>query len=254
MTTDIGRALNSLQDLSQVVSVTVLSAAAAAASAATVLAAFGVLPWLSLIVMFGDTVFEAGPFVQAGVAVMLTLLCTFFPSARRVMRIEAMRRDFTLKMDDVTRAYWMAHSADRTGVFKLSREFDAVRERLLFLRNHPDLQDLEPAVLEVAAQMSAEARELAKIYSDEKVAHAHELLEHRRAQAEEMSERISQAHGATAELRRILAEVEFDEDVVRSRAARLREELADLLPALDGPAAGGLPELRRSMIGVVPGE
>lgn len=254
MSSDVGRTLNNLQDVSQIVSVSLLSAAAAGTVAATVLAAFGVLPWLSVTVMYGAEVVDAGPVVQGGGAVLLALLCTFFPSARRVMRIEAMRRDFSLGMDDVTRAYWAAHAADRAGTFRMGREFDAVRERLLYLRDHPDLEDLEPKVLEVAAQMSAESRELARIYSDEAVNRARELLQHRRADAEEMSERIARAHGAVGEMRRLLADVEVEEEVVRSRLARLREELSDLMPAIEAAPDADLPALRRSMIGVVPGE
>jgi hypothetical protein len=51
----------------------------------------------------------------------------------------------------------------------------------------------------------------------------------------------------------MLADVEMDEEIVRSRIERLREELADLMPAVESPASD-LPALRRSMIGVVPGE
>ncbi len=254
MASEVGRTLNNLQDVSQIVSISVLAAAAAGSVGASVLAAFGVLPWLSLTVMYGERVIEAGPAVQGGGAVLLALLTTFFPSARRVLKVEAMRRDFTLGMDDVTRAYWAAHAADRAGAFRLAREFDAVRERLLFLRDHPDLADLEPAVLEVAAQMSAESRELARVYSDEAVNRARELLEHRRADAEEMSERIARAHAAVLEMRRLLEDVEVEEEVVRSRLSRLREELDELMPAIQAAPEAEIPVLRRSLIGVVPGE
>ena len=51
----------------------------------------------------------------------------------------------------------------------MSSEFDAVRERLAYLHDHHDLDSLEPSVLEVAAQMSHQSRELSDIYSDEKL-------------------------------------------------------------------------------------
>lgn len=253
MSSDLGRTLNRLQDWSQIVAIAVLATTASAAVAASVLAGFGLLPWASLTVLYGETTVDIGPFVQVGIAVFLTLLCAFFPSARRVLRLEVMHRNFSLSMEDVTRAYWAAHAADREGTFTLGREFDAVRERLMFLRDHPDLADLEPAVLEIAAQMGTESRELARIYSDENVKRAKEMLEHRRAEAETLTERVAAAHGATTELRRMLADVEMDEEIVRSRIERLREELADLMPAIESPASD-LPALRRSMIGVVPGE
>ncbi|MFC2968339.1 hypothetical protein [Acidimangrovimonas pyrenivorans] len=70
------------------------------------------------------------------------------------------------------RALARAHGGDREGVFALSSEFDSMRERLTHLRKHPDLSGLEPELLELAAQMSHLSRDLARVYSDEKVARA----------------------------------------------------------------------------------
>ena len=66
-------------------------------------------------------------------------------------------------MWDVAQAYQAAHAADRDGVFNLPSEFDSVRERIEHLRRHPDLGRLKPEILELAAQISHESRELAGV-------------------------------------------------------------------------------------------
>lgn len=224
------------------------------AVATTGLAAAGVLPWMEVAVRFGPyEPAHAGMAMQIGLTAIMLLLCSFLPSAVRVMRLEATHRDFSLRMEDVARAYWAAHAADRTGVFKLKREYDAVRERLRFLRNHPDLEDLDNDLLELAAQMGSESRELARIYSDERIARAKEHLSLRQHEAEELSRRITKAHTATAELRRLMNEVDIEEDVVRSQMSRLREDLVEIFPP-EVPDLGNRPEERRRHLGVVPGE
>ena len=114
-----------------------------------------------------------------------------------------------------------------------SSEFDAVRERLVFLRDHPDLGHLEPEVLEIAAQMSRTSEELATIYSDEKVSRAQSFLAERRFEAEKMEARIEEALETTRALRRFVDEVEMEESVAQSRLQQLRGELDQLLPKLD---------------------
>ncbi len=248
-----GAVLARVQIWSQVLAMALVAGGALAGVVSTKLAAAGVLPWMELPVRFGS--FEpafAGAAFQVGLTVILLLLCAFLPSAIRVMRLEATHREFALRMEDVARAYWVAHAADRTGVFKLQREYDAVRERLRFLRKHPDLEDLDHDLLEVAAQMGNESRELAQIYSDERVARAKEHLSIRQHEAELLSHRIAKAHAATAELRRMMEAVQMDEAMVRSRIARLREELAEIVPP-EVPDLGNRPEERRRRLGVVPG-
>ncbi len=51
------------------------------------------------------------------------------------MALENSHRRFSPGMQDVARAHAAAHAADRTGVFQLSSEFDALRERLAYLRD-----------------------------------------------------------------------------------------------------------------------
>jgi hypothetical protein len=195
-------------------------------------AAAGVAPWLELPARLGGQPVDAGPAVQLALTALLVGLCFFVPSNDRVMRLETSHRSFRVTMWDVARAYQSAHAADREGTFRLPSEFDSVRERIEFLRRHPDLGKLEPEVLEMAAQMSHESRELAEIYSGERVERARAFLRQRQEEAEEMQARVEGALAACREIRRWLERVETDEDTARTEMARLKAELADLLPGL----------------------
>jgi len=219
---------------SQRIAMFVLIVATVALFAASALAALDVLPWPDLFVLTaGGEPVAVGKWVLLGASVLLLLLTTLLPGSFRVLHLERSHRDFTIAMDDVARAYWMAHAADRAGTFGLSREFDAVRERFRFLREHPDLEDIQPELLELAAQMGAESRELARQFSDTKVTQAREMLEARRCDAAEMQERIAKAVAVTGQMKRMLAEVEMDEAMSRSALVRLREELDELLPRIE---------------------
>ena len=79
-------------------------------------------------------------------------------------------------MTDVSRAYGAVHAADRSDDFRLSNEFDSVRERPAYLRDHPDLSSLESSVLEVAAQMLHVSNELAEVYSNDRVTRPHDFF------------------------------------------------------------------------------
>ena len=100
-----------------------------------------------------------------------------------------------------------------------------MRERLEHLRRHPDLGKLEPEILEMAAQMSHESRELAEIYSTERVERARQFLRQRQEEADQMAERVSAASATCREIKGWLERVEIDEDRARSELARFREEL-----------------------------
>ena len=123
-------------------------------------AAIGFAPWLRLDVGLGDVSTDAGTAVQLALTLLLLGLCFFVPMNDRVMRLENSHRTFRVTMWDVAQAYQAAHAADRDGCFSLKSEFDSVRARLEHLRRHPDLGKLEPEILEMAAQMSHESREL----------------------------------------------------------------------------------------------
>ena len=206
---------------------------AAALAAATALAIAGLGPALHLDAAWnGEPIPDAGLWAEGLVAGLLLLLCAFLPANARMQRLERSHRDFHIGMEDVARAYALAHREDRSGAFTLSAEFDAVRERIAFLRHHPDLATLEPEVLEVAGQMSQIARDLARVYSDEKLARARAFLTQRQEENAALADRIRLAHYATAELKRWMQDVEADEKTVATQLERLERDLHDVLPAL----------------------
>ena len=215
------------------------------AGAAWVLAAaVGLAPWLRLDVGLGGVSTDAGPAIQLGLTLFLLGLCFFIPMNDRVMRLETSHRSFRVTMWDVAQAYQAAHAADRDGCFSLKSEFDSVRERLEHLRRHPDLGRLEPELLEIAAQMSHESRELGEIYSTERVERAKHFLQQRQEEADQMTARLRAASATCRELKGWLDRVDFEEDRVRSGLAQFKEELAPLLYALElGPV--GAPRLQR---------
>ncbi len=210
-----------------------ICAAALFAVTTTILSAFGILPWLSLQagLSTGATI-DAGLYVQAGLTALILMLVFYLPSNARMMALENTHRKFTMNMQDVAGAYQVAHAADRSGAFALSSEFDAVKERMAFLRDHPDLQSLEPQVLELAAQMSQISQELADTYSEAKVSRARTFLQQRQEEIEQFQHRIEEAQIIQHELRQWTRDIEIEESIAKSQLARLRDELFDLLPEL----------------------
>jgi chromosome segregation ATPase len=148
------------------------------------------------------------------------------------MRLENSHRRFELGMQDVARAYAIAHSADRDNLFQLSSEFDVVRERLAYLREHPELESLEPALLEMAAQMSHISRELADVYATDKVARAREFLKQRQEEVAQFNVRLENAKKLTSEMKHWVHEVELEESVAASQLQRLQDELREIMPEL----------------------
>lgn len=203
------------------------------AIAYTVACAFGLAPWLSFAATFGTVTYDqAGMWTQIALTVILATQFFFMPSAGRILSLERSHRDFKLSMEDVARAYHLCHTADRSGVFTMSSEFDAVRERLSYLRDHPDLDTLEPQVLELAAQMSQQSRGLADVYSDDKVERAKMFLRQRQEEAERQQQLIVEAHHALRGIRKWSQQVELEESVVASQLSQLEEQLEATLPAL----------------------
>ena len=125
---------------------------------------------------FTGTSYEAGVINSAPPAEIYALLGGQWPHSSFMVPGGVM---CSPTLTDITRAYGAVHAADRGDAFRFSTEFDAVRERLAYLRDHPDLSSLEPALLEVAAQMSHISKELAEVYSDERVNRARSFLEQR---------------------------------------------------------------------------
>lgn len=210
-----------------------ICAAALMAVSATLLSALGVLPWLSMQAGFGDgPVSDAGMFIQIGLTVLILMLAFYLPANARMMALENNHRKFALNMHDIRDAYQSAHAADREGLFMMSSEFDAVKERMAFLRHHPNLQSLEPEILEVAAQMSQISQELAETYGNTRINRARTFLQQRQEEIELFQQRLEEAQVIQNELRQWTREVEMEETIAKSQLTRLRDELFELLPEL----------------------
>ncbi len=199
----------------------------------TLMSLAGIAPWFEIDARYGGVTLPwAGVALQVGFTLFCVGLCFFLPASRRILRLEQSHRDFHMNMEDVARAYRTSHAADRAGLFRASSEFDSVRERINHLRNHPDLGALEPGVMEVAAQMSHESRELARIYSTEKVERAREFLRARQEEAARMDDTIKMARDTCDQLRHWLLEVQTEEALVRRHLGKLEADLLELLPQL----------------------
>ena len=233
METPLRRSALILQSVLQQVSILIVLALAASLGAWTLAAAFGLLPWLVLDMSLGAQPIEnAGMWLQIGLVALAVALAAYLPTNARVMALERSHRRFHLNMRDVAQAYAAAHRADREGVFTLPSEFDSIRERIAFLRDHPDLGDLEPSILEVAAQMSHVSRDLARIYSDSNVMRARDFLIARQQEIEDFNRRLDQAKALATEIRMWHDRVELDEAVAEAQLVRLCEELERVLPEI----------------------
>ncbi|WP_439104659.1 DNA repair protein [Celeribacter marinus] len=230
-----------LQHIFQTMTMWGVIAAAVVAWGAVIASATQLWPWIGLDMRFGsDTVFDAGPYVQTGLAILLTALCTYLPSVGRMLSLERSHRRFSVTMDDVVRAYQISHRSDRGRAFALSSEFDSVRERLLHMRDHPDLSRLEPEVLELAAQMSHTTRDFADLYSDERLERARAFLKERQHELNAFQEKLTMALSVTQELRRWQDDVEASEREANRQMDVLEKDLREILPSLgyelDDPA------------------
>ena len=237
MSETIRHALVSVQTVGQGLAMGVLGISAVALTLYTLACALGQAEWLVMPLQFGPLVVpQGGIWVQSVLMLLLILLCFYLPTNARILALETSHRRFQIGMRDVAMAYRKAHAADRKDVFTLSSEFDSVRERMAFLRDHPDLAELEPPILEVAAQMSHLSRELARTYSEANVARARDFLIQRQQDIEEFNARLEQAKAVANEMRLWVHRVELEESVAESQLARLCEELQEILPEI------GLPE------------
>ncbi len=224
---------------------------AIAMSAVTLMSAIGILPWLELQASWGgETVAQAGMYAQIALTILTIGLCFILPSGARVMALENSHRQFKITMDDIANAYTAVHSADRDGVFEMKTEFDQVRERLHFLRTHPDLGKLENDVLEVAAQMSQTSKDLADIYSDENVTRARSFLKQRQEEMDRFQDRLSYAQTIGEELKRIQHDLDMEEQLAAAQTESLREELAKLVPELARDAKAKMRDTVVKMSGV----
>ncbi|MGL6211823.1 MAG: DNA repair protein [Paracoccaceae bacterium] len=201
--------------------------------AASLAAAVGLLPWPQIALFFGGWPLpQAGMWLQLGLTGLFLALVFYLPANLRMARLERSHRSFAMGMEDVSHAYRMAHAADRAGVFALSGEFDTMRARLEHLRQHPDLAHLEPELLQLAAQMSHETRDLARAYSDDKVARARMFLQQRQQEAHALTDRLGIARRTCEELRRWLTDIESEERQAQVQIRRLEADLKEILPTL----------------------
>lgn len=217
----------------QRLSIAIITVAALGLAGYTIACALGAAPWLDLSLSFGNyALVEAGKIVQVSVTVLALTLLFYLPSHARMMALETSHRSFHMSMRDVARAYAASHQADREGVFTLSSEFDSIRDRIAFLRQHPDLDVLESDVMELAAQMSHISRELARTYSDSNVERARDFLIARQEDIAEFEDRVRMAKNVAEDLNRWRRRIELEESVALSQIEQLRSELADILPEL----------------------
>lgn len=204
-----------------------------AALAAALLAATGHLPWVHLPLRYGaQDLPQSGMWAQLALTALLCLICLFLPANARMARLERSHRSFAMGLEDVAHAYRLAHAADRAGVFALSGEFESMRARLAHLRDHPDLGQLEPELLQLAAQMSFQTRDLARTYSDDRVARARSFLQQRQEEVTALSDRITLARRTVDELRRWLTDIEAEERQAELQIKRLEADLREILPQI----------------------
>lgn len=176
-------------------------------------------------------------------AAMLSGLCLFIPSQQRVLQLELSHRNFSMTMSDIARAYNVAHQTDRAGVFRFQDEFDAIQERINFLKEHPDLDGLKLPVLEAAAKMSFASRGLALMYSDEKVTRARSFLTERQEDCAQLEAQIERARQINAELVQWAERIELGETAAMSHLEQLAKELNDTLERLNTNATNARPIL-----------
>jgi membrane protein implicated in regulation of membrane protease activity len=221
------------QEWAQAVAQGALVLLAAVLLAATLAAAFGQLPWPDLpLTIAGTPVPDAGMWAQVALTAVMVLLCAYLPANMRMSRLERSHRNFQIGMEDIARAYRIAHAADRAGVFALSGEFENIRARMQALRNHPELRALEPEILETAAVMSYETRQLAQAYSDEKVARARAFLTARQEDVDALTDRIATARRLSDDLLRWKTDVDAEEGQARLQIKRLIADLQEIMPGL----------------------
>lgn len=203
---------------------------------ATVLAALQIWPWIEVPLRWdGTEVAHAGVYAQIALTIIAVGLCFFLPSNWRILQLETSHRRFELSVDDITRAYHAAHAADREGVFGLADAFENTRERLAYLREHPDLGHLEPEILELAAKMSFISRDLAQAYSQDKVQRARAVLQERQHEIEQFNDRLVEAKAIHGEFSTWIKRLELEEDVARAHLAQLLDEMERLLPEMADP-------------------
>jgi septal ring factor EnvC (AmiA/AmiB activator) len=94
------------------------------------------------------------------------------------------------------------------------------------------LAHLEPELLQLAAEMSFQTRDLARTYSDARVARARDFLRQRQEEVQSLTDRLTLARQTTDELRRWLTDIEAEERQAEQQIKRLEADLREILPQL----------------------
>jgi hypothetical protein len=87
--------------------------------------------------------------------------------------------------------------------------------------------------------MSVESRELAEIYSAEKVERARNFLRQRQKEVEDYRERISMAQATVQEMKRWMQAVSVEEGLAEKQLERLQKDLAEIADAMKLTAQDG---------------
>jgi ribosome-associated toxin RatA of RatAB toxin-antitoxin module len=151
-------------------------------------------------------------------------------SYRSALTIEVTRTNFQINMEDVMHAFARIFEADRNGMFHLPQQFDAINERLSWVRQQPEFQESEHAVLLLAAEMSVASQNLDHAYGEEVIESAQTLLAQRETQLNQLEVQLREVRAIAAEITPLLRGLEDREDRVRSAHQRelalLQERLA----------------------------
>jgi hypothetical protein len=89
--------------------------------------------------------------------------------------------------------------------------------------------------------MSHESRDLASVYSEEKVDRARTFLRQRQREIEDYREQIAMAQQTCADLKRWSQQVNVEDSVVSAQMQRLEADLAEILPLI-GYEMADIPE------------
>ena len=257
MTKVFGNITHSVAAFFQPIAAILIFAAAIALLCYSVACGLGYAHWLNMPLTFGAVTYtDAGFYVQSYLTAFAVGLLFYLPSNMRVMALETSHRRFHITMDDVTSAYYSAHRADRENLFKLKSEFDSIRERMAFLSQHPELAELEPNVMEVAAQMSHVSRYLADTYSNKNVQRARDFLIQRQQEIEDFNQRLDNAKSTTLELRQWVQRIEMDEAVATAQLERLKDELREVMPEFiaTSPEEPDAPEASQEALPIAVGD
>lgn len=80
--------------------------------------------------------------------------------------------------------------------------------------------------------MSHISKELAEVYSDDRITRARGFLEQRQYELQQFNVRLEQAKAVSTEMKHWLHEIELEESVAAAQLDHLRDELKNVLPEL----------------------